>query len=95
MGQPACERMGCERVAYDPIKNCTPVSAEFRESFADAKVERVVVDGHHATAEFSNGESVRFEGDKVDEGDTRAWGHVAWFIAESWIKDIARRNFEA
>ena len=93
MGQPACERMGCERVAYDPIKNCTPPSAEFRESFADATVERVVVDGHHATAEFSNGELVEFEGQKADAGDKAVEGS-AWFIPEEWIKKVARRNFE-
>ena len=80
MGQPACERMGCERVAYDPIKNCTPVSAEFRESFADAKVERVRAQDHYAYAEFTNGESVEFQ-DK----------NSAWFITERWIKNAGRR----
>ncbi len=83
MGQPACERMGCERVGYDPIKNCTPPSSEFRKSFANATVERVVVEGHHAVAEFSNGESVEF-----DDKDS------VWFITETWGKEIARRNFE-
>ena len=94
MGQPACERMGCERVANDPIKNCTPVSTEFRESFADATVERVVVseDHHHARATFSNGESVGFEGQRVDEGDiSEGWGNWAFFITEKWIKNAARR----
>ena len=79
--------------ANEPIKNCTPVSAEFRESFADATVERVVVDGHHATAEFSNGESVEFDGQKADGGDRTVAGSV-WFIPEKWIKEVARRNFE-
>ncbi len=80
MGQPACERMGCERVGDQPIKNCTPVSAEFRESFADATVERVGVQDHYAYAEFTNGESVEFEAK-----------NSAWFITERWIKDVGRR----
>ena len=80
MGQPACERMGCERVGNWPIKNCTPVSAGFRESFADATVERVRVQDHYAYAEFTNGESVEFE-DK----------NLYWFITERWIKNAGRR----
>ena len=48
MGQPACERADCERVGGWPIKNCKPLPSKFRESFADATVERVVVDGHRA-----------------------------------------------
>ncbi len=89
MGQPAGERMGCARVGHQPIKNCTPPSSEYRESFADATVERVVIEGHHATAEFSNGESVEFEG-----GKDILTGHWQWFIPERWVKEIARRNFE-
>jgi hypothetical protein len=89
MGQPACERADCERVGNGPIKNCTPPPSEFRESFADATVGRVVVDGHRATAEFSNGESVEFEGQKPDGGDNFA--HWAWFITERWIKNAGRR----
>ena len=84
MGQPACERMDCERVGNWPIKNCTPVSAGFRESFADVTVERVVIDGHHATAKFSNGESVEF-----DDKDS------VWFITEEWVKEIAEGTFQA
>jgi hypothetical protein len=94
MGQPACERMYCERVGNWPIKNCTPPSAEFRESFADATVERVVVseDHRHATAGFSNGESVEFEGQRVDEGDKGwGWGNWAYFVTERWIKNASRR----
>jgi hypothetical protein len=80
MRQPAGERMGCERVGNNPIKNCTPVSAEFRESFADATVERVVIDGQYATAEFSNGESVEFE------------GPAPWYITERSVKRITRTH---
>ena len=94
MGQPACEREGCERVATGPIKNCTPPSAEFRKSFADATVERVVFseDNHHATAEFSNGESVEFEGQRADEGGkAEGWRHRAFFITEGWVTRAGRR----
>ena len=59
-GQPAWEREDCTGVGGHRIRPCTPLSAEFRESFADATVERIVVEGRHATAEFSNGESVEF-----------------------------------
>ena len=97
MGQPACERAACQRVGHpEPIKNCTPPSPEFRQSFADATVERVVVseDHHHATAEFSNDESVEFEGQRVDEesGDIgEGWGNWAYFITERWIKNAGTR----
>ncbi len=80
MGQPACERMGCERVGNRPIKNCTPPSAEYRESFAGATVEWVAFAGRRATAMFSNGESVALEG----VGD--------WYVTEDWVKRVARRN---
>lgn len=92
MGQPAGERMVCERTGT-AIKNCTPPSAEFRESFADATVERVVVseDRRHARAEFSNGESVEFEGQRADEGDEgQGWGSWAFFITERWVKYAGR-----
>ena len=89
MGQPACERAACERVGGWPRKNCTPLPSKFRESFVDATVERVVVDGHRATAEFSNGESVEFEGQKPDGGDN--FEHWAWFITERWVKNAGRR----
>jgi hypothetical protein len=94
MGQPAGERMDCERVGNNPIKNCTPVSAEFRRIFDGATVERVVVseDHRHARAEFSNGESVEFEGQRADEGDKgEGWGNWAYFITETWIKNAGRR----
>ncbi len=92
MGQPACERANCERV-HAPIKNCRPPSAEFRESFADATIERVVIEGHYATAEFSNGESVEFEGQKADQGDNQGDKTVegsVWFITERWIKEASK-----
>jgi hypothetical protein len=94
MRQPAGERIDCERVGNNPIKNCTPVSAEFRRTFDGATVERVVVseDHRHARAEFSNGESVEFEGQRADEGDKgEGWGNWAYFITETWIKNAGRR----
>ena len=59
-GQPAWERERCRNIGGYRIKSCTPLSSEFRKSFANATVERIVVEGRHATAEFSNGESVEF-----------------------------------
>ena len=93
MGQPACGRQVCKRLSSGPIKNCTPVSVEFRRSFDGATVERVVVseDRRHARAEFSNGESVGFEGQRVDGGDKgEGWGNWAFFITEEWIKNAGR-----
>jgi hypothetical protein len=86
LGQPACELANCERVPSEPIENCTPPSRAFRDSFADATVERVVFEGYHATAEFSNGESVEFEGQQADQGD-KAVEHSAWFITKGWVKE--------
>jgi hypothetical protein len=86
MGQPACELANCEHVPNEPIENCMPPSAEFRDSFTDATVERVVIEGYHATAEFSNGESVEFEGQEADGGDA-AVEHSAWFVTKNWVKE--------
>lgn len=63
MGQPACERVVCERVGSRPIPNCTLPSSKFRRSFEDATVQAVVIKGHRAAARFSNGELVEFYGD--------------------------------
>ena len=86
MGQPACELANCERVPNRPIENCSLPSTAFRQSFADATVKRVVIDGHHAAAEFSNGESVEFEGQKPDKGDEGVVVGSAWFISKRWVK---------
>lgn len=65
MADPACVRITCE-VAGGPneplhrVKRCTPPSAAFRKSFADATVEEIAIKGKRATAEFSNGERVEF-----------------------------------
>jgi hypothetical protein len=89
MGQPACERADCERVGGWPIKNCKPLPSKFRESFADATVERVVIDDRKAesapivaTVQFSNGASVKFKGPH------------GWYVSRGWAKEITRRNFE-
>ena len=63
MGQPACERVVCERVGSRPIPSCTLPSSKFRRSFEDATVQAVVIRGHRAAARFSNGELVEFYGD--------------------------------
>jgi hypothetical protein len=60
MTQPACERIGCERVDGRPIENCTPASWQFRKSFADAIVVEIVIRGRNAAARFSNGETAEF-----------------------------------
>jgi hypothetical protein len=68
MGQPMCERLACKG-----IKNCTPVSAAFEESFAGATVDdiksvRILHVGwtdhpvFYAAVKFSNGEVVVFNG---------------------------------
>ena len=88
-GQPVGSRIACERVPNRPIENCTPPSPAFRESFADATVERVVIDDREAesapivaTVEFSNGASVEFQGPH------------GWYVSRRWAKEITRRNFE-
>jgi hypothetical protein len=60
MTQPACERTACERPGGRLIQNCTPLSLEFRRSFAGAVVEDIAIRGHRAAARFSNGETVLF-----------------------------------
>lgn len=74
MSQPICGQFYCRReVVGPPIENCTPVSAAFQESFADATVEdikseRILLVGwtdrplHEAAVKFSNGEVVVFAG---------------------------------
>jgi hypothetical protein len=60
MTQPACERISCEGVGRETVKNCTRPSWEFRRSFAGAVVEAIAIRGHRAAARFSNGETVEF-----------------------------------
>jgi hypothetical protein len=59
MAQPACERVDCRRVGGRKVESCTPVSAAFRNSFRDARIEEVAVDRKFAGVRFSNGETVR------------------------------------
>jgi hypothetical protein len=77
MGQPLCERIGCERVGNVPIKNCTPLSAAFMSSFADATVQKIAVKGHRAGVKFSNGGAVGLSG-----GWDHHYGGPAWTIDE-------------
>jgi hypothetical protein len=70
--QPACERENCQRVGGGKVENCTPPSPAFRNSFRDARVEDVAIDGKFAAARFSNGETVRLE--RVDgSGPNGIW----------------------
>jgi hypothetical protein len=64
MTQPGCERLACQRVGYGLIENCTRPSWAFQKSFADATVKAIAIKGHRAAAIFSNGEVVRFWGDR-------------------------------
>jgi hypothetical protein len=59
MVQPACEREDCQRASGRKVENCTPPSPAFRDSFRDARVEKVAIERKFATAKFSNGETVR------------------------------------
>jgi len=98
MGQPMCKRLHCEREAVSAnvrvhgggrIENCTPVSAAFQKSFADATVEDikriVLVDYwmdrplYEAAVKFSNGEVVVF--DDVPPGGCPG-GPCSWGIAD-------------
>jgi hypothetical protein len=60
--QPLCERNACVRVGGFKIRNCTPPTRAFRNSFLDATVEDIVIKGDRAAARFSNGELVEFSG---------------------------------
>jgi hypothetical protein len=73
MGQPACERVECERVGGIAIENCTPVSPAVQRSFAGAVVQDIVIRGNWAAARFSNGETVLLSGDVT---------RVDWSIAK-------------
>jgi hypothetical protein len=78
-GQPVCERADCERVGHVPIENCTPLSAGYRRSFLDARVEDVAIRGDRAAVRFSNGEAIELY------KDTSAAEHPApWW----WIEKI-------
>ncbi len=83
MGQPMCQRLVCVR-QFVPIENCTPMSAAFRKSFADATVEDIKSEStvlvgwtdrtdrpyYEAAVKFSNGEVVVFGGFRGPEPPT-------------------------
>jgi hypothetical protein len=73
MGQPACQRIECERVGGIAIQNCTPLSPAVQRSFAGAVVQDIVIRGHWAAARFSNGKTVLLSGDVT---------RVDWSIAK-------------
>jgi hypothetical protein len=82
MSQPLCERIDCAHVGGVRIKNCTPLTAAFQESFEEATVQDIVIRGYRAAAMFSNGEVITLH------GDTGTW----------WIEKLggnaARQFFE-
>jgi hypothetical protein len=61
-----CGRLYCHEKSGKPIENCTPVSAAFKQSFADATVEDIAIGWHgrhggwRAAVKFSNGVVVLF-----------------------------------
>jgi hypothetical protein len=98
MGQPICQRLACEREVVSAnvrvhgggrIENCTPLSAAFQKSFADATVEdikRIVLIDYwkgrplyEAAVKFSNGEVVVFV--DVPPGGCPG-GPCSWGIAD-------------
>jgi hypothetical protein len=88
MGQPLCEQLACQSGAV-VIENCTPVSAAFQKSFADATVEDIEYKGslHLAAVTYSNGVVVVFSGGRPGpeppEGSCAgSGGSCAWNIAE-------------
>jgi regulator of replication initiation timing len=95
VGQPMCQRLDCIRPEMYPnkIENCTPVSAAFQKSFADATVEdikseRILRVGwtdrplYEAAVKFSNGEVVVFNGTGKDSCAGAGSG-CTWNIAEA------------
>jgi hypothetical protein len=61
--QPLCERIACQRVGGFEMRNCTPPTSAFRNSFFGATVQAVEIRGQRAAARFSNGEVVELYGD--------------------------------
>jgi hypothetical protein len=103
-GQPVGERYACERVSSGPIKNCTRPSPRFRKSFADAKVERIVIDDPttesgapslpHCVPSPSCAPivaTVEFSNGASVEFE----GPHGWYVSRRWAKEITRRNHES
>jgi hypothetical protein len=79
-GQPVCERIECQRHGV-PIENCTPMSAETRRSFGDAKIEDISIRGNKAVVKFSNDEAIGLG------KDTTGFEHaVEWW----WVAHVVR-----
>lgn len=71
--QPVCEQIACQRVGGTRMRNCTPLTSAFRNSFAEATVQDIEIKGNppRAAARFSNGEVI----------ELIEWGS-SWAIAE-------------
>jgi hypothetical protein len=76
--QPVCMRIACERPGNVPIENCTPPSAEFRDSFRDATVDEIAIKGDRAAARFSNGEVIELGEDLTGFEHAGVW----WWITK-------------
>jgi hypothetical protein len=81
-----------ERRTREAIENCTPVSAEFQRSFADARVEDIEFKGvealrpsigplYLATVKFSNGVVVAFVGPGECGAGPPPGSGCAWYLA--------------
>jgi hypothetical protein len=97
MGQPICVRLDCARHGV-PIENCTPASAAFRQSLADAAVEDIKYKGieqiggpvgsiYLAAVTYSNGVVVVFGGGRPEvelpEGSCAgSGGDCTWNLAD-------------
>jgi hypothetical protein len=81
--QGLCEEIACERAGGIKIRNCTPPTSAFRNSFFGATVQDIEIKGNppRAAARFSNGEVI----------ELIEWGS-SWAIAE--IGGNAGRTFD-
>jgi hypothetical protein len=91
MTQPGCEQITCE-TNEGPVKNCTPPSSAFRESFADATVEDVAIQGEQAGATFSNGETVQLH--HVPGPDLEDPQRLDSWLVDEFGGDAGREFFE-
>jgi hypothetical protein len=71
--QPLCEQIACQRAGGVKIRNCTPPTSAFRDSFAEATVQDIEIKGYppRAAARFTNGEVI----------ELIEWGS-SWAIAD-------------
>ena len=59
MGRTACEQVTCQRAGGTPIRDCMPITPQWRAEFRGATVQRIAISGDRAAATFSNLETVQ------------------------------------